>query len=251
MQNEKPYSAQFRFYEELNDFLLPERRKVAFDYRFDKSPSIKDAIEALGVPHTEVDLILVNSEAVSFDYKLQDRDRVSVYPKFEAIDISEMNKLRPAPLRDPKFILDVHLGKLAKLMRMLGLDCLYETNFADDTIIRLAQQQDRIILTRDKGILKHKVVTHGHYVRATDPQLQLIEICRHFDLQDQLKPFTRCLKCNSELKPIDKQKILHQLDEQTKQYYDDFYFCGTCQKIYWQGSHYDNMQTTIDKLNKS
>ena len=127
-------SASFRFYEELNDFLPRENRKRAFDYAFNGTPAVKDAIEAIGVPHTEVDLILVDGVSVGFAHLLQGGERVAVYPTFERLDISPLNRLRPQPLREPRFILDVHLGKLARYLRLAGFDAAYGDE-ADDAAI--------------------------------------------------------------------------------------------------------------------
>src|SRR5262249_47787352 len=156
----------FRFYEELNDFLPLEKKKNSFLYSFSETASIKDIIESLGVPHTEVDLIVVNGESVDFSRQLTQGDHVSIYPVFEAFDISPIIKLRPAPLRNTRFILDVHLGKLARYLRLLGFDTFYETHCDDAQIISIAKNEHRIILTRDVGILKNKQVTHGHWMRA-------------------------------------------------------------------------------------
>jgi len=187
------HKAIFRFYEELNDFLPLIKRKISFTYLFTGNPSVKDAIEALGAPHVEVDLILVNNVSVNFSYQLQNGDRVAVYPVFEDLDIFEVNRLRAKPLRDSKFILDVHLGKLARYLRMLGLDTLYENNYQDDAIIRIAAQQGLIILTRDVNLLKNKQVERGYWVRATQPMQQIKEILKRFDLHPTLAPFKRCL----------------------------------------------------------
>ena len=246
MAKQLPNVTTFRFYEELNDFLPEKFRKKSFDYTFSGNPCIKDAIEALGVPHTEVDLILVNDQTVDFNYQLKSGDRVAVYPVFEMFDITEVTELPKRPLRELKFILDVHLGKLAKYLRMLGFDCLYKNNYSDEIIIKIAMEQPRIILTRDKGLLKNSKVTRGYFVRATDPNLQLIEIYKRFDLANQIKPLIRCLNCNGIIKPIEKSAILKKLPLKTRQYYDKFFFCTQCQKIYWQGSHYENM---LDKIN--
>jgi len=182
-----PDSITIRFYEELNDFLHYSRRKKAFNFTLTGKRTIKDIIEALGVPHTEVDLILVNQKPVQFDYHLNNDDYISVYPVFEAIDITSINLLRPRPLREPKFILDVHLGTLAKYLRLLGFDTLYRNNFEDAEIINLSVSEQRIILTRDLQILKNGKVTHGYFVRETIPMKQLREIVTRFDLKDQIK----------------------------------------------------------------
>lgn len=242
------HSAEFRFYEESNDFLPPAKRKVAFTYRFLNHPSVKDAIEALGVPHTEVNLILVNGILVDFAYQLQDHDRASVYPVFEALDITAVSHVRERPLREPKFILDVHLGRLAKYLRLLGFDTLYENNYADPQLIQLAIAEKRIILTRDIGLLKNKQVTHGYWLRTTYPKSQLFEVIKRFDLLNLIKPFQRCLLCNSRLIPVAKQAIALQLAEKTKLYHEEFLQCSGCDKLYWKGSHFKHMLNFIETI---
>ena len=187
-----PSVAQFRFYEELNDFLAPALRKCEFPYAFTGTPSVKDAIEAIGVPHTEVDLVLVDGESVDFTRRLTGSERVAVYPVFERLDIAPVTRLRARPLRRTRFVLDVHLGKLARYLRLLGFDALYRTDYDDATIIRLSLDEQRIILTRDRGVLKHAAVTHGYWVRSTVPRQQLGEVVRVFDLGSNSRPFTRC-----------------------------------------------------------
>ena len=156
-----PSVAQFRFYEELNDFLAPALRKCEFAYAFTGTPSVKDPIEAIGVPHTEVDLVLVDGESLDFTRRLTGGERVAVYPVFERLDIAPVTRLRARPLRRTRFVLDVHLGKMARYLRLLGFDALYRTDYDDATIIRLSLDEQRIILTRDRGVLKHTAVTHG------------------------------------------------------------------------------------------
>src|SRR5947199_2006143 len=167
--------AEFRFYEELNDFLPPALRKRAFAYAFQGTPAVKDAIEAIGVPHTEVDVVLVDGESVDFGRRLTGGERVAVYPVFERFDVAPVLRLRARPLRRTRFVLDVHLGKLARNLRLFGFDALYRTDYDDATIIRLSLDELRIILTRDRGVLKHTAVTHGYWVRSTVPRQQLGE----------------------------------------------------------------------------
>ena len=243
-----PKIAHFRFYEELNDFLPAEKKKIRFPYEFQGKPSVKDAIEALGVPHTEVDLILVNGVSVSFSYHLIDNDTISVYPVFESLDISPLIHLREKPLRDLKFILDVHLGKLATYLRMLGFDTLYENSYDDLTIVRLSNEQKRIILTRGTGLLKMSAVTHGYRIRSENPDEQVVEVLQRFDARSSIKPLCRCLVCNSLIKKIAKDEIIHLLEEKTKRYYDEFYQCNSCQKIYWKGSHCLRMKQFVDSV---
>lgn len=237
-------SASFRFYEELNDFLPRAKRKKAFNYFFNGNPSIKDPIEALGVPHTEVDLILVNGQSVGFDYRLQEGDIVSVYPVFESIDISPIVKLREKPLRNSTFVVDTHLGKLVKLLRLLGFD---STSSDDDAeIVHLSIQEKRIILTRNRQLLQRKDITHGYCIRSTNPEQQLKEVLKRFDLHSQIKQFYRCTMCNTIISAIDKSNILHRLKPKTKKSFNEFYYCPGCERIYWKGSHYKKLKKKIE-----
>ncbi len=243
-------TASFRFYEELNDFLPEQKRKKNFSYRFSGSPSVKDAIEAIGIPHSEVDLILINGESVTFSHHLSEKDSVSVYPVFESLDISPVNRLRENPLRDTRFILDVHLGKLAKYLRMAGFDTLYERHYSDSEIVDISRNEKRIILTRDVGILKYKRVTHGYWIRSQNPVEQFREVIRHFDLYNQFQPFQRCMHCNGVIEKAPKSQVTQHLKPKTRQYYNDFYRCTRCNKIYWKGSHVKRMQELMNSIEK-
>lgn len=237
-----------RFYEELNDFLPLEKRKVCFIHSVLSKTAIKDVIESLGIPHTEVDLILVNGKSVSFTYQVNNDDNISVYPVFEALDISEIVHLRPQPLRESRFIIDVHLGKLAKYLRLLGFDVEYDNHFSDETIIFRSQNEKRIALTRDVGLLKNKKITHGYWIRHTDPEKQVDEVLKRFDLTQQCQPFTRCIECNGLLEIVDKDKIIKHLQLKTQKYYDDFMQCHLCKKIYWKGTHYQHLTDLVHKF---
>lgn len=237
-----------RFYEELNDFLPYHQRKKEFIHKYKGNPSIKDLIESLGVPHTEIELILVNSESVNFYYQVKNNDRISVYPMFESLDISNELKLRSEPLRTIKFVLDCHLGKLAKYLRMAGFDTLYENNYQDSEIALISSHEKRILLTRDRDLLKRRIIDHGHYVHQIEPQKQLVEIINHFDLSNQLNPFSRCIHCNGELKMVEKSSIEAKLEPRTRQYYHHFKQCIKCQNIYWQGKHFKDMLKIIKSI---
>ena len=247
MDAKKQQTARFRFYEELNDFLPPEHRKQEFDYSFFGHPGIKDPIEAIGVPHTEVDLIVVNGDSVGFNYQLQSGDRVSVYPVFERLDISPLLRLRPSPLRHPAFVLDVHLGKLARQLRMLGFDVLYRNDYTDPEIVRISVDENRTILTRDRRLLFARVITRGCWLRATDPEKQLREVLGRLDLYSRIDPFRRCIACNGLLEPVEKADVLDRLQPLTRRYYDRFFQCSDCRKIYWHGTHVEHMQQLLDK----
>jgi uncharacterized protein len=239
--------AVFRYYAELNDFLPPARRFAPFAHRFELPASVKDMIESMGVPHTEVDLILLNGWPVDFSQAVQDGDRVSVYPAFKSLDTQALLQLR-RPLQDRRFVLDTHLGRLARYLRMLGLDAAYETDCDDKELSRISHNEERILLTRDCGLLKRGEVVHGYFVRATEPRLQVVEVLRRFELFPAVAPFRRCLRCNALLNPVAKETILERLQSETRQYYDDFRICPACNRIYWNGSHYEHMQSFVQRI---
>lgn len=236
------YEAEFRFYAELNDFLAPEQRQHALRYRFGGHPGIKDPIEVLGVPHTEVALIVVNGLAVGFDYQLRPGDRVAVYPVFKRLTLSPLPKLRENILSPPRFVLDVNLGKLAKRLRLFGFDCLYRNDYSDEAVAKISANDGRIVLTRDRRLLYAKAIEHGYWVRAVNVELQVGEVFSRFDLHGLSRPFARCLLCNGELAPVPKAEVLDRLEPKTKRYYEVFYRCRACRRIYWEGSHIADMR---------
>ena len=237
-----------RFYAELIDFLPPRRRMRSADCHFYVSPSVKDLIESRGVPHTEVDLVLVNGRSVDFNYRVSGGDRISVYPVFESIDITPLLKVRPEPLRIPRFLLDTHLGRLAAYLRMLGFDALYETGAGDAELARLSSEQNLILLTHDRGLLKRGLVTHGCYIRETNPRRQVVEVLRRLDLVRRVKPFSRCLACNGVLEDVDGASIAGRLPARVRARYDEFRTCGNCRRIFWKGSHYRRMEELVKEL---
>jgi len=238
--------AEVRFYSELNDFVAPWRRGRATAYTFDVSGSVKDLIEALGVPHTEVDLVLANGDSVDFSYRVRNGDRISVFPAFEAMDISPLVRLRPRPLRGLRFIADGHLGRLAAYLRMAGFDILYHRDYEDEELARVSANERRILLTRDRGLLKRNIVTRGYCVLATNSRQQFAEVLQRFDLAGSVAPFQRRVHCNELLQPVRKELISERLPPDTKQYYEEFSTCPACHRIYWKGSHYRRMQRLID-----
>ena len=245
-----PGTVNIRFYEELNDFLPPEQRKVAFQHCFKQPGSIKDMIEALGIPHTEIDLILVNGRSVDFNYIVQDGDRISVYPVFETLDISPINRLRPTPLRMTRFVLDTHLGRLAAYLRLFGFDTLYRNDYDDQTLADISSRQHRILLTRDIQLLMRKQITHGYFVRATQPRKQLEEVLARFDLYKTQRPFSRCLHCNGDIRPVTKEAIESHLLPDTSKRHQEFRQCAHCHKIYWKGSHYEHLRRLVNAINE-
>lgn len=241
-----------RFYQELNDFLPSDQRETRFNFNLISPRSAKDLIESIGVPHTEVDLIIVNGESVDFNYGVEEGDNISVYPvsalQHTSLAKAPLKHCQPKPLRDSRFVLDVHLGKLAGYLRMLGFDTLYRNDYNDPTLASISVEEDRILLTCDLQLLMRKHIIHGYFVRSRDPQQQLLEIMTRFVLVNKQHPFTRCMNCNGKIQAVGKEVIKSKLLEQTKKYYDEFYLCESCNKIYWKGSHYQKMKKMIEKL---
>ena len=244
------HQATFRFYGNLNDFLPPQRQQVAFNRSLKEKGSVKDAIEALGVPHPEVDLILVNGESVGFDYLLQAGEAISVYPQQLSKTVKAVSKVRPQPLTVYTFVLDVHLGKLARYLRFLGFDTLYRNDYDDDELAQISSRQQRVLLTQDLGLLKRSIVVYGYRVRSPNPKAQVKEILERFDLYSKITPFYRCSRCNGRLAPVEKETIQHQLPYFTALHYRDFFQCQNCQQVYWKGAHYQKMQQLIAELSK-
>ncbi len=238
-------TATFRFYEELNDFLAPERRRREFTVPCARAATTKHMIEALGIPHTEVELILLNGASVGFGTILREGDRVAVYPKFEALDITPLLRVRDQPLRDTRFVADTHLGSLARLLRMMGFDTLYDNGFADDEIERIAAAQARIVLTRDRDLLKRRSITHGCYVHALRPQQQFREVFERLQLARSARPFTLCPGCNAALHVVAKAQVEHSLPRGVLDLYDRFSICEVCARVYWEGEHWERIQSLL------
>lgn len=239
-------TASFNFYAELNHFLPPRRRQVTITHVFEERASIKDMIESLGIPHPEVDFIEVNGECVNFSYIVNDGDYINVYPVSISAERTPSISVRPQPLSVIRFVLDIHLGKLATSLRLLGFDTLYRNDYDDEELAQISSAEERILLTRDKGLLMRSLVSHGYYVRETDPQLQVVEVLRRFNLFESVKPFQRCLRCNGLLEPVAKETIIDQLPHNTQLQINEFHRCRECAQIYWKGSHYERMQQFIE-----
>ncbi len=234
-----------RFYEELNDFLPDSKRKKRYTINISGRQSVKDLIESQGIPHTEIDLILINGNPVKFTHVIHEGDDISVYPVFESFDITTVTPIENRPLRDPKFILDVHLGRLAKYLRVMGFDTLYRNDYSDNEIAELSLKEKRIILTRDKGLLMRNAVRRGYWVRNISVKAQAYEVIRRFNFFSLISPFKRCIECNGLIEPVSKETILDLIQPGTKKYFNDFYRCTGCMKVYWKGSHYGRMNEFI------
>ena len=237
-----------RPYAELNDFLAPESRGLTLRRAFRAHQTVKDVLEAMGIPHTEIDLILVNGDAKDFGHRPTSGDRIAAYPVFEAFDIGSTARLRPVPLRNPRFVVDVNLGRLARLLRLLGLDVWWSSDAEDQTLVDISLAEQRILLTRDRPLLKRRALTHGLFVRSEDPEEQTREVLRRLHLRQRLAPFTRCVRCNGTLAAVTRDEVIDRLQPLTRRYYDDFSRCTGCAQIYWPGSHHKRLVRLVDGL---
>jgi uncharacterized protein len=243
--------ADLRFYAELREFLAPSRRGGQVTHESREPGSVKDVIESCGVPHTEVEVILVNGESVDFAYRLSDGDRISVYPVFESFDVSPLLRIRPRPLREVRFVLDGRLGKLARRLRLLGFDCQYASDPSDDELVEISTAERRTLLTRDLALLKRSAISHGYFVRSTDPREQVAEVVRRFQLVDHIDPFTRCPSCNGRLEPVDKEVVADRLPTKTRELYEHLQECTSCQKVYWRGAHHAQLERVVNEARQA
>jgi uncharacterized protein with PIN domain/sulfur carrier protein ThiS len=238
--------ATFRFYDELNDFLARERRGHAFSAPCAREATAKHMIEALGVPHTEVELVLLNGESASLDTLLEEGDRVAVYPRFASLDVAGLVRVRARPPGRMRFVADAHLGGLARLLRMAGFDTIYDNNLHDDEIEILGLQEQRVVLTRDRELLKRRRVEYGAYVRALKAEAQLREVVARFDLAERARPFTLCLHCNAPLRAVAREAVLERLPPTVRATQDEFSTCDQCHRVYWKGSHWQRMSGMLE-----
>jgi uncharacterized protein with PIN domain len=237
-----------RYYAELNDFLPQDKRGYDGLYTIGDNQSISDFFSSIGVTPEKVDLILLNGRSVALHEKLCDGDRLSCYPVFESLNIRDTTRIRPVPLRQPRFILDVHLGKLASFLRMMGFDTLYRPDAADSQLLDISLNEERTLVSKDKELLHHDLLTRGYRVLSDDPREQLVELLHRFDLYSCVSPFSRCIRCNTLLESIQKEKIISRLPPKVQLYYDEYFYCKTCDQIFWKGSHYEKMRAFINGI---
>ncbi|UAW97249.1 Mut7-C ubiquitin/RNAse domain-containing protein [Halopseudomonas nanhaiensis] len=238
-------TAIFCFNARLNRFLAMEHRAHAFSRRCARHASVKHMVEALGVPHTEVGLVVVNGAASTLDAAIGDGDRIDVFPWGPACLAPNSNDPYAGT---PRFVADSHLGALARLLRMTGFDTLYDNCYDDAELAALACREHRIVLTRDRELLKRRVVRLGCHVDAIEPREQLVEVHRRFDLRGRMRPLSRCLGCNVTFRRVDKRDVLDRLPERVIARHDAFFVCDACERIFWEGTHWVNMRQLIDRL---
>jgi uncharacterized protein with PIN domain len=238
-------TCSFRFYGELNNFLPPVRRGHAIAALCARAATTKHMIEAIGVPHTEVELLLVNGAPARFDRLLEHGDRLAVYPHFTALDLAGLARVREPLPGQLRFVADAHLGGLARFLRMAGFDTLYNNNFMDGDIEQISLTENRIVLTRDRELLKRRGVTHGCYVHSIRSGEQFREIAQRLTLANSIRPFTLCLKCNAPLHAVAREQVLDRLPPSVRLHHTEFSMCDVCQGVFWKGSHWQRMNAAL------
>jgi len=243
----QPFTVRLRFHGDLNIFLGSKcSGEGVVERRLTEKTSIKDIIESCGVPHPEVDLILIDRKAAGFDQTLVTDAEVEVFPvASRGTDITEKRLQAPPLLR---FVADGRLGGLTRNLRLLGFDVVYDQNADDRQLLAVMTAQNRALLTRDRRLLMHAIVEHGYYPRSQNADEQTVEVIRRFSLSESIAPFTRCLRCNAILECADKPEIMDELEPLTKIYYDQFRRCPKCKQIYWSGSHFPKLQNRIEQI---
>lgn len=242
------FTANFRFHDSLNFFLPRAQKDRLIQHAFEHRASVKDMIESLGVPHPEIDLIVINGTSVDFNTIVRHGDFLNIYPVAAAPTITNPIPLRPDFPGRPTFILDQHLGRLAAYLRMMGFDTLYRNDYHDEELAQVSHDETRILLTRDVGLLKRSVVIYGYFVRETNRHRQLAEITARYHLKDQVIPFSRCMKCNGLVEAVTREQVEDQLPEGIARYYDAFHRCTSCGQVYWKGAHHQRMQALLDEI---
>jgi uncharacterized protein with PIN domain len=240
--------ARFRFYAELNELIAPINRYREVERHCPPGATVKHMIEVFGVPHTEVEWVIVNGQAADFNYRMHDRDHVAVHPASVAPEIAHTIRLPGRPLRGVRFIADAHLGQLAKRLRILGFDVLYDNAYHDRDLADIFIRDDRIVLTRDRSVLIQKTILRGCFLHSKTSNDQVREVLARCHAVDALHPFTRCLECNGALLDVDKQKVAHLLPERSGEAFDHFRQCKNCGKVYWGGSHKRQMQEWVARI---
>ena len=242
----KPFKVRLRFDGDLNVFLRSKAGDAVIERRLVEKTSIKDVIESCGVPHPEVDLILIDEQAVGFDHTLVNDAKVEVFPVQNRGTVHTDKRLQTLGIS--RFVADGHLRGLTRNLRLLGFDVAYRQNADDGQLLEVMARENRALLTRDRRLLMHSIVRHGYYPRSQNPDEQTIEVVRRFDVSELIAPFTRCLRCNAPLEEATKADVIDKLEPLTKMYYNQFHRCPGCKQIYWSGSHFPKLQKRIQQI---
>ena len=242
----KPFTVRLRFHGDLSVFLGSKAGDAVIERQLAEKTSIKDVIEACGVPHPEVDLILVDEQSVGFDHRLENNTEVAVFPVENRWTDSTEKRLQSTGIR--RFVTDGHLGSLTRDLRLLGFDVAYDQYADDRELLEVMVRENRALLTRDRRLLMHAIVQHGYWPRSQNADEQTIEVVRRFDLSELIAPFTRCLRCNAPLEAVAKADVIGKLEPLTKIYYEQFRRCPDCKQIYWSGSHFPKLQRRVEEI---
>ena len=242
----KPFKVRLRFQGDLNVFLRSKAGDALVERPLAEKTSIKDVIESCGIPHPEVDLIVVDDQTVGFDHTVANDAKVEVFSvENRGTDRTEK---RLQTIHITRFVADGHLGGLTRNLRLLGFDVAHDQGADDRQLLEVMVRENRALLTRDRRLLMHRIVQHGYYPRSQNADEQTIEVVRRFDLSKLIAPFARCLRCNALLEEATKAEVIDELEPLTKIYYDHFRRCPDCERIYWPGSHFSKLQKRIEEI---
>ena len=240
--------ATLRFYAELNDFLPPARRQRDWRMSFDAPAPVRHLIEICGVPHTEIELIMRDGESIDLETRVGDGERIAVYPMFEAFDVRSVLRVRPNALREIRFLADAHLGALARRLRMMGFDTLWHNDLGDVELAAVAGREHRILLSRDRQLLMRRAVTHGCYLRPGSTRSQLAYLVERLQLCAEIRPFSRCIACNSSLVAVAPSAVRDRVPPAVRRSLHDYWLCEGCGRVYWKGSHWQAMRRQIAEI---
>lgn len=223
-----------RIARDLQFFLAPRRRHRPVQLAHDGTSTLGHLVQSVGVPLTEVGEMRV-------------ADRVappSTQPASGAVvSVSARGRPQPTPTWPPRFLLDVHLGTLARWLRLVGLDAAYRNDRDDARLASVAAEESRVLLSKDRGLLQRRAVRAGAYVRGDRPDDQLADVLDRF--APPLRPWTRCLSCGGPLCEVSKSEVAGQLRPGTRRTYDAFARCAHCGQVYWHGAHADRLDALV------
>ena len=256
-----PRSARIRFHGELVGLLRAGLRRQPVELPIAQGATLKHAIETLDVPHTELGEIRVDGQPVALDRILAGGESIDAYPARADANAATGRAPSPGPdvpargarapdWREARFLADAHLGALARRLRLLGFDTALAGDGADHALAERAQAEARILLSRDRELLKHRRVLRGRLVRSTDPDDQLDEVLERYALKNALRPFSRCLECNAPLRPVERALVADRLPPSVAAGHTAFTKCDGCGRIYWPGSHWSRLRARVEAIRR-
>ncbi len=242
-------TARLHLHGDLRDLVRRRHRDGVVEVAAASPRSVKDAVESVGVPHTEVGAVLVDGTDVDWQARLRGGEAVAVHPVGRVPPGTGGRVAPPAPARPLRFVADVHLGTLARRLRVVGIDTAWRNDATDDELVTCMRTEDRVLLTRDRGLLMRRVVVHGALLRHDDPDQQLDEVATRFDLAADVAPGTRCPRCNGSIETVDRDEVADRLEPGTRAAaHDAFGRCRDCAALYWAGAHADAIEAIVDRV---